>query len=241
MLNLSHCRRGVSFNSVCYNHLIYADDTVLLAPSPKALQSLINECADFAVSHNLIFNMKKTKFLCIRPQNMKNLYVPEFVLGQARIRVVNEETYLGFILNESVTDDDHIVKEMRNLFVRGNMLIRKFVYCTEEVKIKLFKAFCLSMYCCPLWSNYRLYSIRRLHVAMNKVFKGLMRMPYFSSASLLFAVCNVPNFSVLRRKLVYSLRRRIYESCNKLVTNFTVFSTENVMHSKWDKLLFVSD
>ena len=33
---------GCNINSICYNHLIYADQTVLLAPLPKALQMLID-------------------------------------------------------------------------------------------------------------------------------------------------------------------------------------------------------
>ena len=32
---------GCHINSICYNHLVYADDTVLLAPSLKGLQMLI--------------------------------------------------------------------------------------------------------------------------------------------------------------------------------------------------------
>ena len=236
---LRSIKRGCYINSVCFNHLIYADDTVLLAPSPRALQALIDECVTFAVDHDLIFNMKKTKSLCIRPGNMKKLYVPEFSLGQSNIRVVTEETYLGFIINDSITDDDHIVKEMRSLYARGNMLIRNFVHCTDDVKIKLFKSFCNSLYCCPLWYNYRKYNIKKLHVASNKVFKALMKVPSYSSASTLFAVCNVPNFLVLRRKLVYGLRCRVQASSNELIdTLANELSVANAMHTFWNDTLY---
>ena len=48
-VKLSASGVGCTFNSKCFNHLVYADDTVLLAPSPKALQqSLINICVLFA-------------------------------------------------------------------------------------------------------------------------------------------------------------------------------------------------
>ena len=36
-VKLSASGVGCTFNSNCFNHLVYADDTVLLAPSPKAL------------------------------------------------------------------------------------------------------------------------------------------------------------------------------------------------------------
>jgi hypothetical protein len=153
-VTLSSLSTGCYINSVCYNHLIYADDTVLLAPSPKALQCLIDACVQFATEHDLVFNTKKTKFMSIKPDNMKNLYIPSFVLGESKIRTVYSETYLGYILNDHVSDDEHIVKEMRNLFARGNMLIRNFIHCTGEVKIALFKTFCSNIYCCPLWYNF---------------------------------------------------------------------------------------
>ena len=37
-----------NFNNVYVNYLVYADDTVLLAPSPEALQKLINCCSNYA-------------------------------------------------------------------------------------------------------------------------------------------------------------------------------------------------
>ena len=33
---------GCEYNGILYNHLMYADDTVRIAPSPRALQTLIN-------------------------------------------------------------------------------------------------------------------------------------------------------------------------------------------------------
>ena len=44
---------GCHINSICYNHLIYADPTVLLASLPKAVQMLIDIC----VAHRLVYNI----------------------------------------------------------------------------------------------------------------------------------------------------------------------------------------
>lgn len=231
---------GCHINSVCYNHLIYADDTVLLAPSPKALQYLIDECVTFATEHDLIFNTKKTKLMCIKPEGMKKLYIPDFVLGGSKIRRVQSETYLGYILNEHASDNDHIVKEMRNMYKRGNMLVKNFSHCTEEVKIALFKSFCSSIYCCPLWYNFRRCVIKKLHVACNKVFKKLMKVPCDSSASELFVRCNVDNFPALRRKLVYGLRTRVLASSNILINTFLCVNHGlNPMHRYWKTLLYL--
>ena len=119
------------------------------------------------------------------------------------------------------------------------MLIRNFVHCTDDVKIKLFKSYCTSLYCCPLWYNYRKYNIKKLHVASNKVFKALMKVPSYLSASTLFAVCNVPNFLVLRRKLVYGLRCRVQASSNELIdTLANELSVANAMHTFWNVILY---
>ena len=72
------------------SHLVYADDTVLLA-----LQKLINICSDFAHSHSLIYYETKTKFMCIKPSILKTLYIPSITINSATVQVVAMERYLG--------------------------------------------------------------------------------------------------------------------------------------------------
>ena len=36
-------------DNLCMNHVMYADDICLMAPSPAALQELIDICYDFSV------------------------------------------------------------------------------------------------------------------------------------------------------------------------------------------------
>ena len=146
---------GCHINSTCYNHLVYADDTVLLAPSPNA----------------------------------------------------------------DMSDDDHISKEIRNIYARGNMLIRNFKQCTTSVKITLFKTYCSSLYCCPMWIKYCKSTIGKANVAFNKVFKVFMNVPSSFSPSWLFLICDVLNFPPLRRKLIWSFMKRIKKSSNVLISN----------------------
>ena len=42
------------------NHVMYADDVCLMAPSPAALQELIDICYDFNVRNGLSFNSSKS-------------------------------------------------------------------------------------------------------------------------------------------------------------------------------------
>ena len=115
-----------------------------------------------------------------------------------------------------------------------------FIHCSADVKIALFKTFCSNIYCCALWYNFKNCSEKKIHVACNKVFKALMKVARDLCASTLFAVCNVRNFPVLRRKLVFSLRSRVYASPNALVNNF--LSTNNglnALHCYWKSILYI--
>jgi hypothetical protein len=111
---------GCIINGTCFNHLVYADDTVLVAPLPSTLQKLINLCVNFAQSHCLIYNRTKTKYMCIKPTNVKTLDIPDVRLDSCIVKQVNNEKYLGYIINSNSYDDDHIEKEIRSTFARGN-------------------------------------------------------------------------------------------------------------------------
>ena len=56
--NLSY---GFHNNSECFSHIAYADNIVLLAASPNALQKLINVCSDYVNCDEILFNVKNTQ------------------------------------------------------------------------------------------------------------------------------------------------------------------------------------
>jgi len=47
---------GCCLGRCIINHLLYADDIVMFAPSAKGLQKLFDVCSHFAVEHGIIFN-----------------------------------------------------------------------------------------------------------------------------------------------------------------------------------------
>ena len=65
---LQNVQAGCFFKEVNFNHLIYADDTVLLAPSPSGLQKLLDVCETFAKENELVYNTKKTVCMCFSSQ-----------------------------------------------------------------------------------------------------------------------------------------------------------------------------
>ncbi len=57
---------GCYINNVYLNHLIYTDDTVLIAPSATALQQLLNICQDFVKENDLELNLSKSKYMVFK-------------------------------------------------------------------------------------------------------------------------------------------------------------------------------
>ena len=59
---------GCHIEHVCVNHVMYVDDICLMAPSPAALQKLINIGYDFSVQNTLSFNSSKTYCMVFKPR-----------------------------------------------------------------------------------------------------------------------------------------------------------------------------
>ena len=139
---LNNCDVGCTMNNVSVNHFMYADDTVLVSPSAKGLQRLLRLCEIYADKCDIIFNSKKTKYMCVKPRYMKNLSVPSVVLNGKNIELVSHYKYLGITICDNRQDDEAVASQIRGLYSRGNALIKHFRYCSDDVKTLLFKTYC---------------------------------------------------------------------------------------------------
>ena len=221
---------GCNFNGVMYNHLMYADDTCIIAPSPSALQKLLTICNNFAVDNFILFNEKKTKCMCFKPRNLSDLHVPNLYLNNVNLEFVSGAKYLGVLISDKLNDDDDIFRQVKSLYARGNVLISRFRCCSDDVKLKLFRYFISNSYGCHLWANYKQSSFKRLVVAYNNVFRKLFNIRRGTSMSYIYVCNNIDSIGVLVRKSLYSFMHRIQDSANNLVTSFkssTFYYTSN--------------
>jgi len=208
---------GCNLNGVVLNHFLYADDSVICAPSPSALQKLLNVCESFANDNGIIYNVKKTKLMCFKPRSMKKLHVPSFFLCGKVISVVYKEKYLGLFLTDDLQDDQDLMRQLRSIYCYGNMLIKKFKCCSDDVKTQLFKTFCCNFYGSQLWCNHKASTYTKVKVAFNNVYRKLMSIKRGCSMSMIYVQNNVNPFAVLLRKSVFNFRKRVLESTNSLV------------------------
>ena len=71
------------------NHLMYADDLVLLSPSAKGLQRLVDICAAYGDIHDIKFNHAKTVCMYL-PSKGNYIELATYFLEFAKIVICSE-------------------------------------------------------------------------------------------------------------------------------------------------------
>jgi hypothetical protein len=240
---LSKLNVGCYMNSVCFNHLLYADDSVLLAPSPSALQKLVNVCVNFARDSDMVYNLKKTVCMCFKWKSNHNVYIPEITLNGAALNWKGEQKYLGVILTESLADDSDMKRQMRAIYASGNTVIRRFKACSDNVKKQLFRSYCTGFYCAHLWNIFKLSSYKRVKVSYNNVFRHLLGVRGACSISSLFVLNDVDSFNVIIRKATTGFISRLFNSDNVLISTIvrsSYFLYGSKLHFRWLSIAFNS-
>ena len=73
---------GCYIDCQCMNHLMYADDICLLAPTAIAIQQLLDICNDYGVANDITFKPLKSVYLVFSPAKYK-LFCPRVHIGSA--------------------------------------------------------------------------------------------------------------------------------------------------------------
>ena len=244
---LNRCNVGCLVNSMIFNHIMYADDLVLLSPSTAGLQTLLDICSEFGISHDVKFNSKKSAVMSFESDSIQKINIPDFKINGEKIDCVDKYCYLGHIIQKDLSDEYDIERQRKKLYRQGNAIIRKFYMCDESVKITLFRSYCTSLYTAQLWCNYKPPTNRRgamskLYTAYHNVLKLFMGLSKYERNSPLCAYTNVPNCSALIRKIVYSFKCRVKNSSNAMVIAIqsSQIPYNSSLHKKWRELLYVN-
>ncbi|XP_026322730.1 uncharacterized protein LOC113232274 [Hyposmocoma kahamanoa] len=231
---LNKTKVGCHVDGICVNNISYADDMVLLNPSIGALKRLLQICERYAVVHGLKYNVSKSELMVFKA-GTKTYNVPPLTLSGAPLKTVTKFKYLGHWVTENLCDNEDIEQERRSLAVRCNVLARRFARCTRDVKITLFKAFCVSFYSCAVWVNYKQKAYDVLRVQYNNAFRVLLGLPRRCSASGMFAEARTDGFAAVMRKRCASLEARIRASPNTILSAFADH-WDGPMVARWSSL-----
>ena len=83
----------------------------------------------------------------------------------------SEFKYLGHIISNNEHDDNDVLREVRAMFTRTNILARRFSSCSVSVKTVLFRSYCICFYGMELWKCYSSSTVNRLRSCYIKCMK----------------------------------------------------------------------
>ena len=153
-MTLNRCNTECVIGTTNINHLMYADDLVTLSSYVSRLSELMQVCGLYGLIHDIKYNSKKSAVLICKRKYMKFFYVPSFKINVETIQEIDYVKYLGRFISNTFRDDKDILRQCRQLYARGNTLLRIFYMCSTEVKLTLLRTFCSPMYIAQLWWNY---------------------------------------------------------------------------------------
>ena len=140
-VKLNSCHVGCYYSGGCINHLMYADDLVIMSPSVAGLYKLLHICESFGLSHDVLFNNKKSTIMSFRAGNPKDAHLPLYTLNGEVLCHSACVKYLGHFICSDLTDDTDILRQRKCLSIQGNVLLRKFHMCSIGVRLALFRSF----------------------------------------------------------------------------------------------------
>ena len=231
------CKDGCYFNDMCINHVLYADDIFLLAPTASAMQTLLDVCYEYGIDNDILFNPIKSVSTIFKPKAYK-LYLSAVFIGSDTLKFVKESKYLGFTFSDSKSDDCDMLRQMRLLFAKSNKLLSTFSHCSTDVKITLFQS-----YCPYLWNDSQKSTFSKVRVAFNNAYRKIFGLPKRSSASTMYAnfYNNICSFETALRKNTFGIMQRLEQSTNSIIS--TLYQSWIVRFDNWNswiKSLYVT-
>ena len=166
---------GCYWDGLFVGALGYADDLILLAPSPSALRLMLNLCESFAYSYGLKFNASKTQLIRFG-LSLSNTCNARIVFCSEQLVFLNTVCHLGHHLSYNLSDDEDINRKCHDFLKKANILLVNFKFCSPSTLTFLFRSFCLSLYGCALW-RLDSKSISTIEIAFNKVLRRIWNLP----------------------------------------------------------------
>ena len=137
---LKKCGLGCHVSSTFIGCIMYADDLLLLSPSARSMQTIVDTWCALGDSHDIIFTPNKTVGVVVgaHRNNATTLY-----LNNQLIPCVNKFKYLGinFITMRTLTVDTASIK--RKFYAACNSVLVRGKYSSEIVQVELIKSYCL--------------------------------------------------------------------------------------------------
>ena len=199
LLNLRRLGIGCFWNSLFAGALCYADDLVLLAPSPSALRLQLQCCEQFALSHAIKFNASKTQLIRFGLAPSCSCRTRISFLGQL-LPFQNSVCHLGHLISSDLSDSEDINLKAREMTRKANCILASFPCVGPVILTRLFQSFCLSLYGCAFWS-LSCKTLGTIEVAINNILRRIWHLPRLTHTRILHLTTNLSSvFNIVRQR-----------------------------------------
>jgi len=181
------------------NTILFADDTNLFFGGPNidllclTINDELDKIATWFNLNKLSLNIKKTNFIMFKSRNCKNHNNINIKIRGINIERVVCTKFLGVIINERLTWNDHIMlvkqKVSKNIGV-----IARIRYCVPfSVLIMLYHTLIepYLQYCNIVWATHQTVVLQALHRSQKKVVRLITHSHWQSHTKPLFGKCGL--------------------------------------------------
>jgi hypothetical protein len=197
---------GCDLGSKMLNILAYADDIVIMSPSWRGLQCLLDIVSAHICNIDMVANPNKSVCMVYVPKQRSKVVCDSFPLlrlGGAHLQYVNNFKYLGHQLVNDGNDDSDIKREIANLFIRTNILRRRFFNCSPAMKVILFKSYCICLYGTALWRRFNEGTVKKLRSCYYKCIKMFFAFRRRDSISCILSQLALPSLDTVLSNSVF--------------------------------------
>ena len=146
---------------------------------------MLTICEEFAQTHGIHFNASKIQLICFRHSAAT---VPaHFSLCGQGLPVVDSVVHLGNTLQYNLSNKLDVQWKLMTFIRQANSVAVQFNELDPAIKMKPFKAYCLSLYGCALW-RLNAYDLQALNTLFNNVIRRIWKLPYNCHTSIAHSV-----------------------------------------------------
>ncbi len=87
---LNGSNTGCLVGNSILNHLMYADDLVLLSQYSAGLQQMLKVCSQYGIDHDIKYNAKKSHITIVRSTGERKSTFPTFYLSDSPLDMCEE-------------------------------------------------------------------------------------------------------------------------------------------------------
>ena len=145
---IENLEEGAQLNNIKIDIIMYADDILLVAPTLKSLQKLLNKTSEFGKKWEIKFNPTKTVYMEFGGKKTKFCIenkTKDPVFDGKEIKKVEKMKYLGMHYNNKLDNSDHLNKTRGGTFGAINKiktLGMESNLTSTELKTCLYKTYC---------------------------------------------------------------------------------------------------